>query len=128
MAVISEFFARFRKKKVFHKYEFKQVQFDLSEYGPIQYAQWLHPGEFGKVVTRESVSFYRKYIKPGDFVIDIGANEGDTTVPMAMATGVKGVTLGIEPNPHVFKVLEFNANLNKDKTNIVPLNFAAHCR
>jgi len=31
----------------------------------------------------------------------------------------------LEPNPYVFKVLEENAGLNRTKTNIVPLMFAA---
>ena len=115
----------FRKKKVFKEYEFRTVDFNLADEGPIQYAQWLHPGEFGNEVTQENVNFFKQFIKKGDFVIDIGANEGDTTVPMALAAGVTGTTLGLEPNPHVFKVLKVNADLNKEKTNIIPLNFAA---
>jgi len=31
----------------------------------------------------------------------------------------------LEPNPHVFKVLELNASLNPESTHIVPLMFAA---
>ncbi len=125
MAGILDIFSRFRKKKVFKEYEFQVVDFNLVDEGLIQYAQWLHPGEFGNVVTQENVDFFKQFIKKGDFVIDIGANEGDTTVPMALATGVGGTTLGIEANPHVFKVLKANADLNKEKTNIIPLNFAA---
>jgi len=44
---------------------------------------------------------------------------------MALAAGKDGLTLALEPNPHVFKVLEANAKLNPTNTNIVPLNFAA---
>jgi FkbM family methyltransferase len=115
----------FKPKKVFTEYEFRQVAFTLKDDGVVQYAQWLHPGEFGNEVRQEAVDFFRRYIRPGDFVIDIGANEGDTTVPMALAAGVEGLTLGLEPNPHVFRVLSANAALNPDKTRIVPLNFAA---
>jgi FkbM family methyltransferase len=114
-----------RRKKVFTEYEFRQVAFTLKDDGVVQYAQWLHPGEFGNEVKQEAVDFFRRYIKRGDFVIDIGANEGDTTVPMALAAGKEGLTLGLEPNPHVFRVLAANAALNPDKTRIVPLNFAA---
>jgi FkbM family methyltransferase len=113
------------KKKEFTEYAFRTVDFTLPEDGLVQYAQWLHPGEFGNEVTQATVDFFRRYIKRGDFVIDIGANEGDTTVPMALAAGVDGLTLGLEPNPHVFRVLAANAALNPDKTRIVPLNFAA---
>lgn len=113
------------KKKHFKEYEFKSVNFSLSEDGNIQYSQWLHPGEFGNTITQERVNFFRTFINKGDFVIDIGANEGDTTVPMSIAAGTEGLTLGLEPNPHVFKILKVNAGLNKNKTNILPLNFAA---
>lgn len=124
---VLKFIARlFRgEKKVFTEYEFRQVSFTLEDDGVVQYAQWLHPGEFGNEVKQEHVDFFRQYIRPGDFVIDIGANEGDTTVPMALAAGKEGLTLGLEPNPHVFRVLAANAALNPDKTRIVPLNFAA---
>ncbi len=115
----------FRRKKVFTEYEFRQVAFTLKDDGVVQYAQWLHPGEFGNEVKQAHVDFFRHYIRRGDFVIDIGANEGDTTVPMALAAGVEGLTLGIEPNPHVFRVLSANAALNPGKTHIIPLNFAA---
>ncbi|MBC7564018.1 MAG: FkbM family methyltransferase [Gemmatimonadaceae bacterium] len=114
-----------RPKKVFTEYAFKQVDFALRDDGVVQYAQWLHPGEFGNEVRQEHVDFFRRYVKRGDFAIDIGANEGDTTVPMALAAGREGLTLALEPNPHVFRVLEANAALNTDKTRIVPLNFAA---
>jgi len=114
-----------KAKKTFKEYEFKTVTFNLTEDGPIQYAQWLHPGEFGNEVTQENVNFYKQIINKGDFIIDVGANEGDTTVPMAIAAGAEGTTLALEPNPHVFKVLTANAKFNKNKTNIIPLNFAA---
>ncbi len=114
-----------KEKKAFKEYEFKTVTFTLQHEGPVQYAQWLHPGEFGNEVKQENVNFYKQFISKGDFIIDVGANEGDTTVPMALAAGADGTTLALEPNPHVFKVLKANADFNKDKTNIIPLNFAA---
>jgi FkbM family methyltransferase len=116
---------KLRRKKEFKQYEFRVVDFDLPQEGKVRYAQWLHPGEFGNEVKQESVNFYRQYVKPGDFIIDIGANEGDTTVPMAIAAGKAGLTLALEPNPHVYKVLKVNATLNPEITHIVPLNFAA---
>jgi FkbM family methyltransferase len=70
------------------------------------------------------VDFYKKFIKRGDFVIDIGANIGDTTIPMGLAAGSSGTTLGFEPNPVVYKILEKNASLNKGKQNIVTFPYA----
>jgi FkbM family methyltransferase len=121
-----------KEKKQFKDFGFKIVDFELSREGKIQYAQWLHPAEFsnhpghsGNVVTQETVDFYRQLVQPGDAIIDIGAHEGDTIVPMALAVGKSGLALAWEPNPHSFKVLETNARLNPEKVNIVPLNFAA---
>jgi FkbM family methyltransferase len=58
-------------------------------------------------------------------IIDIGTYTGDTTVPMALAVGKGGIVLGLEPNQYVYKILEKNAALNPEITNIVPLPFAA---
>jgi FkbM family methyltransferase len=43
---------------------------------------------------------------------------------MALAAGSSGIALGFEPNPYVYKILEKNASLNKEKQNIVPLPYA----
>ena len=43
---------------------------------------------------------------------------------MALAAGSSGITLGFDPNPYVYKILEKNASLNKEKQNIVPLLYA----
>jgi FkbM family methyltransferase len=70
------------------------------------------------------ISFFKQFIKEGDLAIDIGANIGDTTVPMALCTGVTGLTLGFDPNPFPFKILEKNASLNRDKMKLIPLPYA----
>lgn len=114
-----------KPKKPFAAYEYRVTKFQLATDGEVAYAQWQHPGEVGKEVRQENVDFFRNWISAGDFVIDIGAHEGDTTVPMALAAGPSGLTLGLEPNPHVFKTLEMNASLNPEKTRIIPLHFAA---
>ncbi|MCH8187818.1 MAG: FAD-dependent thymidylate synthase [Proteobacteria bacterium] len=44
---------------------------------------------------------------------------------MALAAGTDGCCIALEPNPYVFKVMEINAGLNRDKTNIVALGCAA---
>jgi len=48
----------------------------------------------------------------------------NTAMPMALRVGKKGLVLAFDPNPHVFKILTENAGLNKELTNIVPVNLA----
>ncbi|KYG78829.1 FkbM family methyltransferase [Roseivirga echinicomitans] len=124
-----DFFKKRKAKKAikstFKEYGHKIKQFDIDEYGRVEYAQWLHPFEGPKSVTKSQVNFYKEFAEEGQMIIDIGAHTGDTTVPMALAVGQKGIVLGLEPNPYVYKILEENSKLNQEITNIVPLPFAA---
>jgi FkbM family methyltransferase len=116
---------RRRRKLSFAEYGHEFREFQLAHDGPIEFAQWLHPYDRPTVISQSTVDAIREFVSPGDFVIDVGAHTGDTTAPMALAAGPTGCTLAIEPNPHVFKVLEENASLNRAKTHIVPRCFAA---
>lgn len=110
--------------RVFREYPHQVQDFQLEEDGLIQFANWQNPLIPPFVPNQSMVNFFRRFIPAGSLAIDIGANIGDTTVMMSLAAGRDGLVLGFDPNPHVFKVLEVNAALNKDKTNIVPLPFA----
>ncbi len=124
MNIVSYFKESFRRKKarrITQEYPAKVDSFDLKNEGKIEFANWDNPLLSPKFVSQEMVDFFKKFIKRGDLVIDIGANIGDTTVPMALAAGTSGITLAFDPNPYVFKILQVNASLNKQKQNIVPL-------
>ncbi len=99
--------------------------FALPTDGEVRLARWLHPGETPKSVTQASVDALRAFLRDGDVAIDIGAHTGDSTLPIALATGPRGTVFALEPNPHVFKVLALNATLNPSTSQIVPLMFAA---
>jgi FkbM family methyltransferase len=114
-----------RRELAFAEYGSEVRDFDLPREGRVQFAQWLHPYDQPKVMTQAAVDAVRRFVSPGDFVIDIGAHTGDTSVPMALAAGPTGCTLALEPNPHVFRILEQNVSLNGDGTNIVPRCIAA---
>ena len=116
-----ESFQRKKARRITREYPAKIYSFDLKDEGKIEFANWDNPLLSPKAVSQEMIDFFKKFIKKGDLVIDIGANIGDTTVPMALAAGASGITLGFDPNPYVFKVLEKNALLNKEKQNIIPL-------
>jgi FkbM family methyltransferase len=106
-------------------YGYATKTFDLPKDGRIEYAQWLHPRETPKEITQESVDELRVWLSPGDVAIDIGAHSGDSTIPMALAVGTSGCVLAFEPNSYVYPVLSKNAELNLNKTHIIPLPFAA---
>jgi FkbM family methyltransferase len=98
---------------------------DLPREGRVEVARWLHPGASRAAPSQAAVDQLRRFLRPGDVAIDIGAHTGDTTLPIALAVGPSGRVLALEPNRYVFPVLERNACLNPDKTNILPLMFAA---
>jgi FkbM family methyltransferase len=106
-------------------YGFEMKRFDLAKDGLIEYAQWLHPLDGIREIRQSDIDELRKYLSEGDVAIDIGANQGDTAIPIAIAVGKKGLVLALEPNKYVFPILKKNSTLNKEKTNIVPLMLAA---
>jgi FkbM family methyltransferase len=116
---------RRRQKLPFAEYGHEVRQFRLERDGVVEYAKWMHPFDRPEAITQSAVDAVRRFVAPGDFVIDIGAYTGDTTVPMALAAGKAGCTLALEPNRYVFKVLAQNALLNRDKTNIAAKCLAA---
>lgn len=98
--------------------------FHIHGIGVVEFANWSNPLFTPIKLSADMTNFFKQFIKEGDLVIDIGTNVGDTTVPMALAAGVSGATLGFDPNPYVFRILQVNASLNKDKTNIIPVPYA----
>ncbi|GAB2559013.1 FkbM family methyltransferase [Spirosoma areae] len=121
---LKQSFARKKARRVFSKYPYEISSFDLASEGTVQFANWKNPLVDQKLITQAEINFVRKFAAKGSFCIDIGTNIGDTTVPMALAVGKEGLTLGFDPNPMVFDVLEANAALNPDKTNIIPVPYA----
>jgi FkbM family methyltransferase len=127
MSVLTYFknsFARKKARRKFNSYGFRVDKFQLNNNETIEFANWLNPLVKPKTVTQKEINFFRKYIPNSSFAIDIGANIGDVTVPMAIAAGATGLVLGFDPNPHVFKILQANAALNIGKAKIIPHQFA----
>ena len=109
----------------FRTYGFEIKSFDLPKDGLVEYAQWLHPFAGSAEIRQSDIDELRNYLSAGDVAIDIGANQGYTTLPIAIAVGKNGLVLAFEPNKYVFPILQKNATLNQEKTNIVPLMLAA---
>jgi 2-polyprenyl-3-methyl-5-hydroxy-6-metoxy-1,4-benzoquinol methylase len=55
--------------------------------------------------SESEVSMMRAFLREGSTVIDVGANIGDLTVPLARAVGEAGRVYAIESHPENFNVL-----------------------
>lgn len=60
----------------------------------------------------ETVRLFRENVKPGDSVLDIGANEGFFSSLAATLAGPQGTVLAVEPQSRLHDVLEINLALN----------------
>ncbi len=98
---------------------------ELPDDGTIEYARWLSPSAVDLVLDQRELDELRTFLCEGDLAIDVGAQVGDSTLPIALACGASGHVLAFEPNPLTFAVLGANAALNPERTNIVPFPYAA---
>jgi FkbM family methyltransferase len=71
------------------------VSMSLVAYGEYSEAEW---------------QFIRRFLSPGMVVMDIGANIGAFTVPMAKSVGQ---VLAFEPQPYAYELLRANIRLNQ---------------
>jgi FkbM family methyltransferase len=98
---------------------------DLPEDGPVEFARWLSPAARDLELHQDELDELRTFLDEGDLAIDVGAQVGDSTLPIALACGATGTVLAFEPNPLTFAILAANATLNPGRTNIVPIPYAA---
>ena len=93
-------------------------RYELPADGVVEFAQWRHPCVSEQPIEQAEIDGLRQFIRPGDFVVDVGAHTGDSTIPLALACGPTGRVLALEPNRYVYKILEQNASLNFGRTRI----------
>ena len=62
----------------------------------------------------DSVSVIRRLLNPGSVALDIGANIGAHTLPMATSVGPHGKVYAFEPTEFAFRKLQMNIELNAD--------------
>jgi FkbM family methyltransferase len=71
--------------------------------------------------SESELSVMRAFLGEGSTVIDVGANIGDLTVPLAKIVGPSGRVYAIESHPETFNILCANLALN-GISNTKPLN------
>lgn len=67
--------------------------------------------EYGEF-SQEEIDFLSQFLPPGCTVIDVGANIGALTVPLAQHVGPEGRVLAIEPQRLTYQLLNANVALN----------------
>jgi FkbM family methyltransferase len=72
----------------------------------------------------EALEFFRAYLRPGDRVVDVGANIGDTVLISALQVGPSGRVWAVEPHPRTYHFLLSNLELNHIH-NVETINCAA---
>jgi FkbM family methyltransferase len=71
--------------------------------------------------SEAEVVMMRRFLREGSTVVEVGANIGDLTLPLAKMVGVSGRVFAIESHPEVFNVLCANLALN-GIVNTKPIN------
>ncbi len=79
---------------------------------------WVDPNHVDR-----AEEFVYDFLKPGDTLIDVGANIGCVTVAGALAVGETGHVISVEPHPQTFSHLKKTVAINHC-TNVTCLNTA----
>jgi FkbM family methyltransferase len=91
-----------------------------------------HRDDIGLVVLltgsfeRAEVELACAHARPGSTAVDVGANVGIFTVPLALAVGPEGRVIAVEPSPDNLEQLEHNIRLNHlGNVDVQPIALAA---
>ena len=76
------------------------------------------------VWEKDDTEYLKKIIKPGNTVVDIGANYGFHAVLFSRLVGDSGIVYSFEPLKKMFKQLTENVRLNNGQENTVLVNSA----
>lgn len=79
---------------------------------------WVNPNHVDR-----AEEFVYDFLKPGDTLIDVGANIGCVTAAGSLAVGQTGHVFSVEPHPQTFKHLQKTIAINHC-TNVTSLNIA----
>jgi FkbM family methyltransferase len=113
---------RFRFYKFFYNYEssrYKGVRlmvpyFESLNLQFIVFTKYLIDWNvfFFGYYEKETNEVLLEYIKPGQVVVEAGANNGTETVLLSRLVGPQGSVLAFEPVAHVYQALQLNLSIN----------------
>jgi hypothetical protein len=72
---------------------------DLPKDGRVEFARWRNPRMPELVVRQSELDELRSFIAEGDVAVDVGAQTGDSTLPIALACGATGPGAGVRAEP-----------------------------
>ena len=103
----------------FNQFVISVIQSDFTEFrGFRMYLGNKQARQYSVVNVEEEynpleMEIIKENVKPGDNVIDVGANLGFFTLPLSRFVGDKGRVFSFEPEPENFRALEKNILINK---------------
>ncbi len=114
---------RFRFYKLLYNYEsphYKGVQLIIPYFASLNlqfmvFTKYLIDWNvffFGQY-EKETNDLLFEYIKPGQVVIEAGANNGTETVLLSRLVGSSGKVFAFEPVEHIYKTLQLNLSINR---------------
>jgi FkbM family methyltransferase len=69
---------------------------------------WIDPSS-----RFHDLSIFLDYCRPGDLVVDVGANIGEVAIVCSQRVGDTGRVVAFEPHPRIFNYLQGNLALNR---------------
>lgn len=96
-----------------------------NELKRLQFAREMRKGRF--VTDEKEFSMLDRWVDPGDWVLDVGANIGHYTSRLSELVGESGRVVAFEPVPATFELLAANVSRLRHR-NVTLLNVAASDR
>jgi FkbM family methyltransferase len=106
LKIVIGHFPEFMQKVIYHIYYYALIKMDIF------------------VAPEKEISFLGNVVRPGDWVVDIGANIGHYTKMFSDLVGDSGRVVAIEPVARTFSFLSSNVLLFKHR-NVTLMNVAA---
>jgi FkbM family methyltransferase len=92
----------------------------------VDVTDWVFSGLFLANVPYEHATsaYLHEHLRPGDVLVDVGANSGYFSLLAAHRVGPRGRVFAFEPNPEVRRLLDTNVQLNRLGDRVQTVDYA----